>query len=72
MAVLRLAEPIDFFIASLTQRQDLWTVFSNGTNKQGLYVYLEWGEGRRMGEKGREKTKRTWSRVNGGKWETKG
>lgn len=35
---------------SLTQCQDLWTVFSNGTNKQGLCVYLEWGEGRRIGE----------------------
>lgn len=49
------------FFWSLTQRQDLWTVFSNGTNKQSLCVYLEWeegiaehrGEGRKKGEKKR-------------------
>ncbi len=42
------------FFWSFTQHQDLWTVFSNGTNKQGLCVYLEWGEGWRAGEYRRE------------------
>lgn len=60
MAVLRLAEPIDFCIAFLISYtvQDLWTVFSNGTNKQGVRVYLEWEEGegeyRREGRRGKK------------------